>query len=97
MKFLKLAVAAAIAVSGLTVSSAPAAASAATTGSSAATMPATGAATAATPAATATAGGVRLAGNRGRHYGWRNNRHRVCRWIWRHHHRQRVCYYRRYR
>ena len=29
--------------------------------------------------------------NRGHHYGWRNNR-RVCRTVWRHGHRQRVCY-----
>ena len=28
-------------------------------------------------------------GDRGRHYGWRNRR--VCRWVWRHGHRQRVC------
>lgn len=27
---------------------------------------------------------------RGNHYGWRNNR-RHCRWVWRHHHRQRIC------
>ena len=27
--------------------------------------------------------------NRGHHYGWRNHRH--CRWVWRHHHRMRVC------
>lgn len=34
---------------------------------------------------------------RGRHRGWRNNqrRYRVCRTIWRHHHRQRVCTWRR--
>ena len=33
--------------------------------------------------------------NRGHHYGWRNNRgHRVCRTVWRHHMRQRVCYWR---
>jgi hypothetical protein len=25
---------------------------------------------------------------------WRGNRYRVCRTIWRHHHRQRVCYWR---
>lgn len=34
--------------------------------------------------------------NRGRHHGWRNTnsrRHRVCRWTWRHHQRQRVCWY----
>ena len=33
--------------------------------------------------------------NRGRHHGWRNHnrRHRVCRWTWRHHQRQRVCWY----
>jgi hypothetical protein len=30
-------------------------------------------------------------GYRGNHYGWRNNR-RNCRTIWRHGHRQRVCY-----
>jgi hypothetical protein len=44
-------------------------------------------------------------GNRGNHYGWRNNRgrhrgwynRRVCRTIWRHGHRQRVCRYVRYR
>ena len=40
--------------------------------------------------------------NRGRHYGWRNNNRRwanrrVCRTIWRHGHRQRVCRYVRYR
>jgi len=29
--------------------------------------------------------------NRGRHNGWR--RQRVCRTVWRHHHRQRVCYW----
>ena len=29
--------------------------------------------------------------DRGHHYGWNNHR-RHCRWIWRHHHRQRVCY-----
>lgn len=28
-------------------------------------------------------------GYRGRHYGWRNRR--VCRWVWRHGHRDRVC------
>ena len=28
--------------------------------------------------------------NRGRHYGWRG--HRVCRWVWRYGHRQRVCW-----
>jgi hypothetical protein len=35
----------------------------------------------------------------GRHRGWRNNnrRHRVCRWVWRHHHRTRVCNWVRYR
>ena len=33
---------------------------------------------------------------RGRHRGWRNNqrRVRVCRTVWRHHHRQRVCTWR---
>ena len=30
-------------------------------------------------------------GYRGRHYGWRNRR--VCRWVWRHGHRARVCRY----
>ena len=32
---------------------------------------------------------------RGRHYGWRhhNRRHRVCRWVWRYHHRVRICRY----
>jgi hypothetical protein len=25
----------------------------------------------------------------GRHMGWRNHRH--CHWVWRHHHRMRVC------
>ena len=39
----------------------------------------------------------------GRHRGWRNGRHRgwghrrVCRTIWRHHHRQRICRTIRYR
>ena len=28
--------------------------------------------------------------NRGHHYGWRNHHH--CRWVWRHHHRVRVCF-----
>ena len=44
-------------------------------------------------------GDNRWRGDRGRHHGWRNNRgrhrgwttRRVCRTIWRHHHRQRVC------
>ena len=33
---------------------------------------------------------------RGRHHGWRNHhrRYRVCRWTWRHHHRVRVCTWR---
>jgi opacity protein-like surface antigen len=30
-------------------------------------------------------------GSRGRGYGWRGNRYNSCRTIWRHHHRQRVC------
>jgi Ni/Co efflux regulator RcnB len=33
----------------------------------------------------------------GHHYGWRNNRHRkvrVCRTVWRHHHRSQVCTWR---
>lgn len=34
-------------------------------------------------------------GDRGRHWGWRNRR--VCRWVWRHGHRQRVCRMVRYR
>jgi Ni/Co efflux regulator RcnB len=29
---------------------------------------------------------------RGRHRGWDHNRRVSCRWIWRHHHRQRVCF-----
>ena len=31
----------------------------------------------------------------GRHRGWRNHnrRHRICRWTWRHHHRVRICRY----
>lgn len=30
--------------------------------------------------------------NRGHHYGWNNNRrHKVCKTVWRHHQRQRVC------
>ena len=30
--------------------------------------------------------------NRGHHGGWNNNRrHKVCKTVWRHHHRQRVC------
>jgi hypothetical protein len=36
-------------------------------------------------------------GDRGHHYGWRNNRRhkvKVCRTVWRHHHRQRVCTWR---
>lgn len=33
--------------------------------------------------------------NRGRHHGWRTRR--VCRTVWRHHHRQRVCRTIRYR
>jgi hypothetical protein len=34
---------------------------------------------------------------RGRHYGWRNhNRHRICRWVWRYHHRVRICTWRRW-
>jgi hypothetical protein len=33
-----------------------------------------------------------------RHRGWRNHhRRQVCRWVWRHHHRQRVCTWRRWR
>jgi hypothetical protein len=28
--------------------------------------------------------------DRGRHSGW--GHHRNCRWVWRHHHRTRVCY-----
>ena len=28
---------------------------------------------------------------RGRHRGWDHNRRVYCRWVWRHHHRQRVC------
>jgi Ni/Co efflux regulator RcnB len=33
---------------------------------------------------------------RGRHHGWRNHhrRYRVCRWTWRHHHRVRICRWR---
>jgi hypothetical protein len=28
----------------------------------------------------------------GNHYGWRNHpRHRDCRWVWRYHHRERIC------
>lgn len=32
---------------------------------------------------------------RGRHHGWRhhNRRHRICRWTWRYHHRVRHCWY----
>jgi hypothetical protein len=33
--------------------------------------------------------------NRGHHNGWRNHhRQRVCRTVWRHHHRSRYCYWR---
>ncbi|MEA3014840.1 MAG: hypothetical protein QOD42_3385 [Sphingomonadales bacterium] len=34
-----------------------------------------------------------------RNRGWRGNRHRVCRWVWRYGHRQRICTWRysRYR
>src|SRR3954471_18440520 len=28
---------------------------------------------------------------RGHHYGWNNRHSRNCRWVWRHHHRERVC------
>ena len=28
------------------------------------------------------------------HHGWNHGRHRVCRTVWRHHHRQRVCHWR---
>jgi hypothetical protein len=39
--------------------------------------------------------------NRGRYHGWRGggyrygwgNRYRACRWVWRYHHRQRLCWY----
>jgi hypothetical protein len=30
--------------------------------------------------------------DRGNHYGWNNHNRRNCRWVWRHHHRQRVCW-----
>lgn len=35
---------------------------------------------------------------RGRHRGWQghNRRHRICRWTWRYHHRVRVCTWRRW-
>ena len=44
-------------------------------------------------------------GDRGRHYGWERGRHRgwnnnrrvSCRWVWRHHQRQRVCTRNRWR
>jgi hypothetical protein len=29
--------------------------------------------------------------DRGRHNGWNNHHRRNCQWIWRHHHRERVC------
>jgi opacity protein-like surface antigen len=29
--------------------------------------------------------------DRGRHNGWNNRHSRNCRWVWRHHHRERVC------
>ncbi len=29
--------------------------------------------------------------NRGRHHGWNNRGRRVCKTVWRHHHRERVC------
>jgi Spy/CpxP family protein refolding chaperone len=66
MRILKLAAAAAIALSSLSLPAAPAAAQR----------------------------GDRWHHDNGRHNGWRNNRnHRrtVCNWVWRHHHRVRVC------
>ena len=40
---------------------------------------------------------VRVRTDNGRHDGWRNNRRRqVCRTVWRHHHRDRVCTWRRW-
>ncbi|MEA3045263.1 MAG: hypothetical protein QOH47_3101 [Sphingomonadales bacterium] len=36
--------------------------------------------------------------NNGRHRGWRNHhRRQVCRWVWRYHHRTRICTWRRWR
>ncbi|HYI47177.1 MAG TPA: hypothetical protein VEX35_01820 [Allosphingosinicella sp.] len=100
MKLIKLAIAAAIAFGTMSVASAPVAAGTSTSAA----------------AATDQRGDYRrdddrrrhYRGNRGRHYGWRHNRgrhygwynRRVCRWVWRYGHRQRICRivrYRRYR
>ncbi|MFL6858221.1 MAG: hypothetical protein ACJ8DZ_10840 [Allosphingosinicella sp.] len=34
---------------------------------------------------------------RGHHYGWSNNSRRTCSYVWRHHHRERICRVVRYR
>ena len=105
MKILKLAVAAAIAVSGLTISVAPAAAQHGNRGDR-------GDRVEHRDHRDNARGdrddnrrdsyrghrgryGANSSLNRGRHHGWRNHnrRHRVCRWTWRHHQRQRVCWY----
>jgi hypothetical protein len=88
MKIIKLVAAAALALSSLAVSAAPAAAQRGDRWEQ------------------SDNGRHHARGDRGRHNGWRNNqrrhratRHRVCRTVWRHHHRQRVCTWRynRYR
>ena len=90
MKIFKLAAAAALAVSGLTISVAPAAA--AQRGDNMEHRD------------NGRHDGMRgdMRHDNGRHNGWNHNRgrhngwgrHRVCRTMWRHHHRQRVCYWR---
>ena len=102
MKILKLALAAAIAVSGLTMSAAPAGAATSATDQRGdrwdrdrdrdhmrrdRTRGHRG------------RYGYNRGYNRGRHHGWRNQRIRSCRYVWRYGHRQRVCRwtYRRWR
>ena len=102
MKILKLAVAAALAVSGLTISAAPAAAD--QRGERWEQRDRDNARDDRRDDRRDSYRGHRgryganSSYNRGRHYGWnRGGRHRVCRTIWRHGHRQRVCRYRRWR
>ena len=104
MKILKLAVAAAIAVSGLTISVGPAAAQRGNHGNSDrgdrweqrdnTRDHARGDRRRDSYRGHRGRYGANSSYNRGRHYGWSNSRrHRVCRWTWRHHQRQRVCWY----
>ena len=103
MKILKLAIAAAIAVSGLTVSVAPAAAQRGDNWENRDHRDnargerrddARGDRRWDNDRGHRGRYGVNRGYNRGHHYGWQGNRrHRVCRWVWRHHHRQRICWY----